>query len=570
MPRTGWVLIAALNFPLASAAATWIVRPNTGEYGTEDGSSAADAFDGFSDITWGVGGVQAGDTLKYCETFRETLTVGGQGTSSADITITRECTDVGLDDGVISGSNVITAWDGVDGNGEYPSTATFTAPFSVIVDGVAIDHGIAGSLAADEWALDATTTGHVLLGFDPTGHTVEVGVRAKCIDANDKDYLSIDTNCYGLAYAGASSGVTLTTANHVTVHDSYFYNMRGGVDTRGDSSNITMEDNELVRVADGLDANATSESAFPKHIIYRRNDIGGFFDFDTNTDLLANLYDTHVNIDGEGIAATNMGWNYLAEYNTIHDTLNGIGYYTGEGYPRATQTVVSHNKIYRIAKYGIFSTLAGNSTGASLETDAFANWMYDIGSPLETLNANLGFAIFCNGNDDYVPVCNISNNTMQRVVRGMLLGQSGAASELVADVRNNIVDEITYNAENNWGYQVNAANLSTGNGGRLTLRNNTWYCGGNSKCAWYSPINNYTQSFSTWTTQSGETGGSGSDPELDDDTGEPLSGSPSIDSGTSSRLCFGYRSGVCVGVPNKGAFETETSPYGKGMRLFGP
>ena len=50
---------------------TWYVRPyggNTVTYGAENGTSYADAWDGFSKIAWGPGGVQAGDTLYVCGT----------------------------------------------------------------------------------------------------------------------------------------------------------------------------------------------------------------------------------------------------------------------------------------------------------------------------------------------------------------------------------------------------------------------------------------------------------------------------------------------------------------------
>lgn len=41
------------------------VRPNGGNYGSEDGSDWSNAFDGFNDVQWGsgTGKVGAGDTL---------------------------------------------------------------------------------------------------------------------------------------------------------------------------------------------------------------------------------------------------------------------------------------------------------------------------------------------------------------------------------------------------------------------------------------------------------------------------------------------------------------------------
>jgi len=62
------------NLPLY--AATWYVRPAGGDYGTEDGSSYQDAWDGLKSVVWGVGGVEAGDTLYVCGLHLRTRTGG--------------------------------------------------------------------------------------------------------------------------------------------------------------------------------------------------------------------------------------------------------------------------------------------------------------------------------------------------------------------------------------------------------------------------------------------------------------------------------------------------------------
>jgi len=58
---------AARSFTTAPAQA-WYVRPEGGSYGSEDGTSYANAWDGFEAITWGEDGVEAGDTLYVCGT----------------------------------------------------------------------------------------------------------------------------------------------------------------------------------------------------------------------------------------------------------------------------------------------------------------------------------------------------------------------------------------------------------------------------------------------------------------------------------------------------------------------
>lgn len=81
----------------------WYVRPSGGSYGTEDGTSYANAWDGFTNITWGTGGVEAGDTLYVCGAHSETLSVGASGADGAYIKIRFDFkTDIGsIDSGSI-------------------------------------------------------------------------------------------------------------------------------------------------------------------------------------------------------------------------------------------------------------------------------------------------------------------------------------------------------------------------------------------------------------------------------------------------------------------------------------
>ena len=94
------VILLLLSLP--AWATDWYVRPSTAEYGAEDGSSYAAAFDGLGDITWGVGGVQAGDTLKVCGTFLQTsantansnlamMQVAASGSDGSPIIIDGDC-----------------------------------------------------------------------------------------------------------------------------------------------------------------------------------------------------------------------------------------------------------------------------------------------------------------------------------------------------------------------------------------------------------------------------------------------------------------------------------------------
>ena len=58
--------------------ATWYVRPDTSHSGTRNGTTYATAWGGWSAITWGVGGVTAGDTLLVCgaHAYAANVTIG--------------------------------------------------------------------------------------------------------------------------------------------------------------------------------------------------------------------------------------------------------------------------------------------------------------------------------------------------------------------------------------------------------------------------------------------------------------------------------------------------------------
>ena len=68
-------------------AETWYVRPSGGSYGSENGTSYANAWDGLKSIVFGPGGVEAGDTLYVCGTHEYTMTSGGALTEQALVRI---------------------------------------------------------------------------------------------------------------------------------------------------------------------------------------------------------------------------------------------------------------------------------------------------------------------------------------------------------------------------------------------------------------------------------------------------------------------------------------------------
>lgn len=65
--------LISIVFLLASSeafSANWYVRPSTGGvYGSDNGTSYANAWNSLSDVVWGVSGVNTGDTLYVCGSF---------------------------------------------------------------------------------------------------------------------------------------------------------------------------------------------------------------------------------------------------------------------------------------------------------------------------------------------------------------------------------------------------------------------------------------------------------------------------------------------------------------------
>lgn len=125
------IISAVLVMSSNTWAATYYVRPVSGEYGAEDGSSYANAFDGFADIAWGsLGG---GDTLFVAGTHSQGFDAGASGTNDSTRLQIVSCTTANgcsTDDaGII---------DGVSGHGLEVNSYNW-----VTIDGLTVQNGSA-------------------------------------------------------------------------------------------------------------------------------------------------------------------------------------------------------------------------------------------------------------------------------------------------------------------------------------------------------------------------------------------------------------------------------------------
>jgi len=115
-----------------AAASDWFVRPAGGSYGTEDGTSYENAWDGLLNVVWGPGGVDAGDTLYLCGAHINTYNSGELG---ADYYFTPGATGTEADPITIKGypGDPAIIWNAyIDGRNNGIVSGNWTGP----VDGV--------------------------------------------------------------------------------------------------------------------------------------------------------------------------------------------------------------------------------------------------------------------------------------------------------------------------------------------------------------------------------------------------------------------------------------------------
>jgi len=80
-----------------ASAKSWYVRPASGSYGAENGTSYANAWDGWNSIVWGNTGVVASDTIYLCgnHSFSASISLGQtNATTKNRITISGACPNI--------------------------------------------------------------------------------------------------------------------------------------------------------------------------------------------------------------------------------------------------------------------------------------------------------------------------------------------------------------------------------------------------------------------------------------------------------------------------------------------
>lgn len=281
------LLIVVVMNAGVSRATDWYVRPISGEYGPpEDGSSYANAFDGFAGITWGVGGVVAGDTLYVCGTFRERLDIGYSGSSGTGnrITISKHPSY----DAIILGStnkNSASDWSNSLGGNLWRTVETYDVDPGWVLFGDELQSNVgtyvptsstcggAGDALDTDKEFCYDNTNKWLVVYSPASPeiqytNVEVGRddigaigAGSNININNDDYITVDgiTARYGggksILIKGGSSYVTVQNCNLGYNGGVYMISSAhldgGGIYIQPNSDNIIITNNTITQQFDG-------------------------------------------------------------------------------------------------------------------------------------------------------------------------------------------------------------------------------------------------------------------------------------------------------------------------------
>ena len=309
----------------------WYVRPSTGTYGTSDGTSYNNAFDGFADITWA--NINAGDLLLCYGYFsNEVLTIGSSGSIGNPIKIKGiNCT--------INGAATQLSCIDIN-NYDYITLENF-------------------------YLTNATTNGLICKGTA----TNIIGINIISEFSGNQAFQHLNTaqavyyNCQG--NKNIDDGMSLHDATNVICYNSSFYGNAdafGGIaDSRLVGYGITLEANTQTTM--NVDAATTDSSA--KVILYNSKLILGSGLIDVQNKGYAELWycditastTTVVDVGGASVAAKGY---FKSNYCTYH----GMAATKGAIVARVGSVVTGRNNVFYGSgvKTGIGVTIINGGT----------------------------------------------------------------------------------------------------------------------------------------------------------------------------------------------------------------
>jgi hypothetical protein len=419
------MLVLLLPFWVGAYTETHYVCSNGNGAGATDGSSWANCFDGFTDITWDTDVADDGnlgpDDVLYLRDddgdYKEQLSIGSAGLSTQPITIMNDTGETPI----INGSDTMATWiDSEQGSGStWKKTGVTTEPKQMFSDGARLTKGNAKATLNDhEWIWDTNELFYRDDSGDPDGLGIvfEASQRDQGILGGGYDYLVINgltvknSNNKGIAIGGCLYSQILNS----TIEYSY---------------------------KDGIRTNTVTDGLIQGNTVRYNGATGISFMGDTGTGLSIRQNTIHANsqlsvdsehswtggIRGGGSTGSN---GTIIEQNTVYDQAQGN---TGSGNGIWIDTTVDgqsvtirHNLVYDNYRHGIFLEQTNDAV-------VYGNISY--GHTLNTIGA--GFIMAANTNGIHENL--MYNNTSYGNYFGYYIQGNWAAATCVDNIlKNNI------------------------------------------------------------------------------------------------------------------------------------
>jgi hypothetical protein len=362
-------------------AATYFVRPylQSGSYGSSDGSSYANAWNGMNalDTKWGDP-VGPGDTVYICGTHLEgrptTGPFGGEGwlrptvsgTENARITVSGNCPD---DSGGLDGGTIFSVhlqmnrfnWTDSDGDGVYSQGyGGCTSPFLLedgarILNWIPIDAEKNPTIPYEQWPAGSFT--QLGCGGDiyykpssglPSDHTIHTG-HSRLVMLTNQQYITIQ----GLRlYAGSSGLMHLSNADFIRIENNEI--LWKGIMVFNDSDDGELIGNKIhdivgvgfYLITGGGDVNAQSNDRwYIAHNEFYNISLGDVVPGCENCPPRAVAGDRHaIGVQGGTNGA-------IVEYNHIHHVGGeGIVFYNWSSY-KENNVLVGNNQRDNVIRY---------------------------------------------------------------------------------------------------------------------------------------------------------------------------------------------------------------------------
>lgn len=337
---------------------TWYVRPSGGTYGDEDGTSYANAWDGFTNLDWTVAGVQPGDRLYICGTHTETFVVGGSGTApigyskGSPITIlgnypgdagvinSEDTRNTGLDCNIKNYITIssLTSIDAVNDCFQFRGTSTGIITYNLVATGSG-NQGIQHEDTASVTHYNPTCTGNVDDGL--SGHDFS---RIRVIDgtfSNNADGINVVADCHctvtgTTTFSGNSlydiwaASATTNESCWIDITGAALVNVRVTVGGKVILTNCTASGNVLIANATGTGYMIANNCIFPGHVSFNADAISSITDSmftgtcsfgtgQTEVDLTRCLV---TSITGQAYGIINLSKCYVKDNNVYNEYLN--------------------------------------------------------------------------------------------------------------------------------------------------------------------------------------------------------------------------------------------------------